>query len=279
MLVSRQCRVNLANLVESTNSVCPWLLDNTSHIFVVVLALVRERYTSTSAGLITPMRDLPIQRLRRALSRFCRDIDVNEPVFSGVMPLINKLGEALERIQVDNILCLRGRRPVVQTCRQLRRHIYYLNKKSKTLREHVRRMRRDHNFFVSTFWTVQAGLSDPKTSHRSVESWCRDMAVLCREFCGVAWCLLLFQFSALMHKCGMFLYKISGRVLQKACRDYLTLLCSSHPLDSSAAPTVTAPVVWPHLYTVIVLDSHGCCCDRSVSPVVTAPVVWLLVWW
>ena len=121
------------------------------------------------------MADLPIQRLRRALARFCKEVDFDQLDMREVEPAIKTLDSALERVQVDNVSRLRGRSSLLQTGIQLRRHIYYMNKKVKQLEADLQRLRGDHNHFLTTFWTIQAGLSDPKTSYRSVGSWCQDI--------------------------------------------------------------------------------------------------------
>ena len=119
------------------------------------------------------MSDVPLQRLAAELLRFRKDADLGQPCMREVVSAMATLEGALERLPTDMVAVVRGRRIVRRSATQLRRQIYYLNIKNRTLQQRMERLRGEHRRFLSSNWTVHAGLSDPRSSQRSVESWCR----------------------------------------------------------------------------------------------------------
>ena len=69
----------------------------------------------------------------------------------------------------------RGRRPHITTLAQWRRKCYNQNVKIKALRKQLSMFRSSRR--LGKHWLVNAGLSETRTSLRSVEAWCREFAI------------------------------------------------------------------------------------------------------
>ena len=69
----------------------------------------------------------------------------------------------------------RGRRPHITTLAQWRRKCYNQNVKIKALRKQLSMFKSSRR--LGKHWLVNAGLSETRTSLRSVEAWCREFAI------------------------------------------------------------------------------------------------------
>jgi hypothetical protein len=69
----------------------------------------------------------------------------------------------------------RGRRPSIATLCQWRRKFYNQTMVIKTMRKQLLMLRSGRR--LGKHWLVNAGLSETRTSLRSVERWCREFAV------------------------------------------------------------------------------------------------------
>ena len=91
---------------------------------------------------------------------------------AGAQALLNILTDELVP---DLRISARGRFGRADTVMQWRRKFHYTQRKLKVLQQKVSQLRSGK--FLGKRWIVTAGLSDPRTSVRSVAAWCRDFAV------------------------------------------------------------------------------------------------------
>ena len=84
------------------------------------------------------------------------------------------LQHMLEEADARSMTAIEGRRKMQMTHTQSRHRIYYLENRTKYLQEQLDTLKSKHSSMLTSYWVVQAGLSDPKTSQRSVEALCED---------------------------------------------------------------------------------------------------------
>ena len=78
-------------------------------------------------------------------------------------------------LEPELVFHTRGRRPGVTTLRQWRRKCYNQTRVIKIMRKQLLTLRSGPR--LGKHWLVNAGLSETRTSLRSVERWCREFAV------------------------------------------------------------------------------------------------------
>ena len=85
-----------------------------------------------------------------------------------------QLSGALPRLADCNINA-RGRYGQRGHLQQWRRTFYYMRRLLHTTRSELDNMKKGN--VLSKYWVVGAGLSDPRTSLRSVSAWCEEFAI------------------------------------------------------------------------------------------------------
>ena len=95
-----------------------------------------------------------------------------------VLDALSDVETRLEELGVEGRVLLPGpaprrRRPGNNT---LQNRVRYLQKKTRQLGGIVEKYEKQHSRALTTFWIAQAGLSDPRSSTRSVQSWCQDIS-------------------------------------------------------------------------------------------------------
>ena len=92
------------------------------------------------------------------------------------MQVVSDLEVMLDGLGVESGTVGSGRPPVrAKANAKLHNIIRNLRCKTKKLESTVQKWKGKHANALATFWTAQAGLSDPKTSQRSVQSWCQEI--------------------------------------------------------------------------------------------------------
>ena len=83
---------------------------------------------------------------------------------------------------LETELAARGRRPGTDVSNLTwRRRCYKANAKCESLRKSLEQFKAKTDHRIAWRWAVMAGLGDPTTSSRSVESWCREFAIADEE--------------------------------------------------------------------------------------------------
>ena len=90
-----------------------------------------------------------------------------------------QLQTVLEKdLLLETELAARGRRPGTDVSNLTwRRRCYKANAKCYSLRKSLEQFKAKTDHRIAWRWAVMAGLGDPTTSTRSVESWCREFAI------------------------------------------------------------------------------------------------------
>lgn len=137
--------------------------------------------SSTCPGSLgaSAMDGTSVLRLRRSLVRFRKEADSAIPGMDGVQLLISELETCLDSLHIDTVVRVRGKNSIRLSAVQLRRQVYYLTQKQKKLEKQLKVLQGDRSRYLKHYWAVSAGLSDPKSSQRSVQSWCQDWRVGC----------------------------------------------------------------------------------------------------
>ena len=127
---------------------------------------------------LSPAMDKNLQRLASALGTFvdCSPqwprSDALDRVKAIAQDLLNLVRTDLEPELAFEV---RGRRPSITTLRPWRRKSYNQTVVIKTMRKPLFMLRSGRR--LGKHWLVNAGLSETRTSLRSVERWCREFAV------------------------------------------------------------------------------------------------------
>ena len=83
-----------------------------------------------------------------------------------------------EDLLLETGVAIRGRRSGKFVSKDTyRRRCYKVKGKCESLRESMNQFKTKVNNRIAWRWMVMAGLGDPTTSTRSVESWCREFAI------------------------------------------------------------------------------------------------------
>ena len=94
-----------------------------------------------------------------------------------VLDALSDVETRLEELGVEGRAILPGPAPRrTRTNNALQNRVRYLQKKTSKLEGMVEKYKKQHSRALTTFWIAQAGLSDPTSSTRSVQSWCQDIS-------------------------------------------------------------------------------------------------------
>ena len=166
--------------------------------------------------------------------------------------------KVLQSVLEDDLLletgvAIRGRRSGKFVSKDTyRRRCYKVKGKCESLRESMNQFKTKVNNRIAWRWMVMAGLGDPTTSTRSVESWCREFAIADDEKMPISHTSV----SAMRDTFGHILLEMSkqdatryvrgaphGFVVVRHLHDEATMRLRSklpHPAGAPAAPALAA---------------------------------------
>ena len=99
------------------------------------------------------------------------------PDLAPVLDALSDVERRLEELGVEGRAILPGPAPSRRrTPNALYYRVRYLQEKNRKLEGIVQEYKKQNSRALTTFWITQAGLSDPRSSTRSVQSWCQDIS-------------------------------------------------------------------------------------------------------
>ena len=128
----------------------------------------------------SPLQSSMIGEFSRKFLRACalfRRCAAGIPDLAPVLDALSDVERRLEELGVEGRAILPGPVPSrIRANNALHNRVRYLQRKTRKLEGIVEKYAKEHSRALTTFWIAQAGLSDPRSSTRSVQSWCQDIS-------------------------------------------------------------------------------------------------------
>ena len=163
----------------------------TTAAFFARVAFFRLKHFLRSAHIVLAMAEDGFAPLGQPLLRALRRFLIGAAAMTGAERELHRAishAKALQTVLENDLLlepelAARGRRPGphVTKWNHWRRRYYKANAQCRSLSQSLEQFKAKTSKRIAWRWAVVAGLGDPTTSTRSVESWCREFAIADEE--------------------------------------------------------------------------------------------------